>query len=93
MVFTSSYGARTEVFWLESASITILSPTTRRTPMRPSSSIVVVMSCRCGTLPMLTVSLVSSEATKTGNAAFFAPEMLISPRSGVPPVTISLSMI
>jgi hypothetical protein len=42
---------------------------------------------------MLTVSLVSSEDTKTGNAAFFAPEMLISPRSGVPPVTISLSMI
>ena len=77
---------------LASASTTIFSSTTSRTPIRPSNSIVVVMSCRCGTLPIRSDLSVSSDATSTGNAAFLAPEIRISPRSGLPPDTINLSI-
>ena len=39
---------------------------------------------------MVTDLFVSNVATKIGNAAFFAPEMRISPSSGVPPFIINL---
>src|SRR5262245_1752780 len=62
------------------------------TPIRPSSSIIVVTSCRCGTLPTETGPSASSVAARIGNAAFLAPEIRTSPSSGVPPCICSLSM-
>src|SRR5688572_1188091 len=59
--------------------------------MRPSSSIMVVTSCRCGTLPTDTVPSASKVAARIGNAAFLAPEMRTSPSSGTPPWICSLS--
>src|SRR5678815_5349161 len=59
--------------------------------MRPSSSIMVVTSCKCGTLPTDTVPSASSVAARIGRAAFFAPEMRTSPSSGTPPWICSLS--
>ena len=61
------------------------------TPMRPSNSIMVVTSCRCGTLPTDTVPSASSVAARIGSAAFLAPEMRTSPSSGTPPWICSLS--
>ena len=68
------------------------SSTTSSTPMRPSSSMVVVMSCRWGMLPTFTGPSASRVAASIGNAAFLAPEMRISPSRGVPPVMMSLSI-
>src|ERR1700752_2556111 len=59
--------------------------------MRPSNSIMVVTSCRCGTLPTETVPSASSVAARIGSAAFLAPEMRTSPSSGTPPWICSLS--
>ena len=53
---------------------------------------VVVTSCRCGTLPTTTGSSVSSAPARIGSAAFFAPEMRTSPSSAAPPAICSLSM-
>ena len=61
-------------------------------PMRPSSSMVVVTSCRCGTLPTTTGSSASSAPARMGSVAFFEPEMRTSPSSGTPPAICSLSM-
>ena len=65
---------------------------TVRTPMLPSSLSVVEMSLSRGTLVRRTESAVSSPAQRIGSAAFFAPETLISPRSGVPPTIRNLSI-
>src|SRR6056297_69193 len=62
------------------------------TPMRPSSSMVVVTSCRWGTLPMRTGASASRVPARMGRAAFFAPEMRTSPSRRWPPPTSSLSM-
>ena len=93
MVLTNSYGARKSVMVLVSASMVILSPTTKFTPMRPRSSMVVVMSCRCGTLPIIIGLSARMDATNTGKAAFLAPDTHISPRRGVPPVMSNLSIM
>src|SRR5579862_1594795 len=61
------------------------------TPMRPSNSMVVVTSCRCGTLPIVTGPSASSAPARMGSVAFLAPEMRTSPSSGSPPVICSLS--
>ena len=55
------------------------------TPMRPSSSIMVVTSCRCGTFDTVTGPSDSRQAARMGKVAFFAPEIRISPSSGIPP--------
>src|SRR5450631_4647808 len=60
-------------------------------PMRPSSSMVVVTSRRCGTLPMVTGPCDSSAPARIGSVAFLAPEIRTSPSSAMPPVICSLS--
>ena len=55
------------------------------TPMRPSSSIMVVTSCRCGTFETVTGPSASRQPARIGRVAFLAPEMRISPSSGMPP--------
>src|SRR5882672_1910028 len=62
------------------------------TPMRPSSSMKVVTSCRCGTLAMVTGPSASSAPASIGSVAFFAPEIRISPSRGLPPWISSLSI-
>ena len=59
--------------------------------MRPNNSIIVVTSCRCGTLRMVTGPSASSAPATMGRVAFFAPEMRTSPSSGIPPLICSLS--
>ena len=90
--FTSSYGANSSRIVEQSTSMFIRSSTTSSTPIRPRSSMVVVMSCRCGMLPTLTGESASRVAASIGSAAFFAPEIRISPWSGMPPVMMSLSI-
>jgi hypothetical protein len=51
------------------------------------------MSAKCGTLLSKIGSADSKPAHKMGNAEFFAPEIVISPLSGLPPVMTSLSII
>ena len=63
------------------------------TPMQPNNSIMVVISYRWGKLQICTVSSVNSVAAKIGNAEFFAPAILISPRRLTPPVINSLSTL
>ena len=89
---TSSYGANSSRIVAQSTSMFMRSSTTSSTPMRPSSSMVVVMSCRWGMFPTLTGPSASRVAARIGNAAFFAPEMRISPSSGTPPLMMSLSI-
>src|SRR6185436_15448335 len=91
IVRTSSYGATCSRIVPASTSTRILSSIVTLTPMRPSSSIMVVTSCRCGTLPTDTVPSASSVAARIGSAAFFAPEIRPSPSSGAPPWICSLS--
>jgi hypothetical protein len=55
------------------------------TPMRPNNSIMVVTSCRCGTFDTVTGPSASRQPAKMGSVAFFAPDMRISPSSGMPP--------
>src|SRR3990167_67295 len=61
-------------------------------PMRPNSSIMVVMSCRCGRLHTVTGPSANRVAARIGRAAFFAPEMRILPSRRMPPVIINLSI-
>jgi hypothetical protein len=65
---------------------------TSSTPIWPSSSIVVVTSCRCGTLPMVTGPSASRVAARIGSTAFFAPETQTSPLRGCPPLITILAM-
>src|ERR1700722_2342436 len=69
----------------------IFSSMVTETPMRPSSSIMVVTSCRCGTFDTVTGPSASRHPARMGRVAFFAPEMRISPSSGIPPWICSLS--
>src|SRR5690554_2706328 len=78
---------------LACTSTLIFSSIISSTPMRPSSSIMVVMSFRCGRLPIVTGSSASSVAARMGRAAFLAPEMRISPSRGLRPPIRSLSTI
>src|SRR5690606_35515524 len=50
------------------------------------------MSFRCGTFDRTTGPPASSVPARIGNAAFFAPEILTSPSSGMPPRISSLSI-
>ena len=93
MVLTSSYGAEYSVIVRASTSILIFSSIVSPTPMQPSSSIMVVMSCRCGRLPMVTGSSASRVAARIGSAAFLAPETRSSPCNWRPPLIRSLSMV
>src|SRR5690349_7170017 len=92
MVRTRSYGAT----WLSmvrgSTCIFMRSSSTRLTPMRPSSSMKVVTSCRCGTLLIVTGPSASRQAARIGSTAFLAPEMATSPWSGSPPLIRILAM-
>ncbi len=54
---------------------------------------VVVTSCRCGTLPIVTGSSASSVAARIGNTAFLAPEIQTSPFRGSPPEMTILAML
>src|SRR5450432_3602982 len=69
----------------------IFSSMVTETPMRPSSSIMVVTSCRCGTFETVTGPSASRQPAKIGSVAFFAPEIRISPSSGMPPCICNLS--
>ena len=91
MVFTSSYGAKHSRVVVGSISICIFSSMVTDTPMRPNNSIMVVTSCRCGTLRMVTGPSASSAPAMIGRVAFFAPEMRTSPSRGMPPLICSLS--
>src|SRR3989344_2835952 len=92
MVFTSSYGAIRVLMVRGSISTASFSSITGSMPMRPNSSIMVVMSCRCGRLATVTGPSHSRVAARIGRAEFFAPEMRISPSRRAPPVIINLSI-
>jgi len=68
-----------------SISMRIFSSMVTETPMRPNNSIIVVTSCRCGTLRMVTGPSASSAPATIGSVAFLAPEMRTSPSRGIPP--------
>src|ERR1700734_1179001 len=74
-----------------STSMRIFSSMVSDTPMRPRSSIMVVTSCRCGTFETVTGPSANRQPARIGRVAFFAPEMRISPSSGIPPWICSLS--
>src|SRR5690606_23813669 len=76
-----------------STSTLSFSSITGSIPMRPNSSIMVVMSCRCGRLQTVTGPSASSVAARIGNAEIFAPEMRISPSRRAPPVMICLTIL
>src|SRR5512145_1430932 len=92
IVLTSSYGANVARSVRGSTSMRSRSLTVTLAPSRPSSSIIVVTSLRCGTLPMVTGPSASSAPARIGRVAFLAPEMRTSPSSGTPPRIWSLSM-
>src|SRR4051812_9369181 len=91
MVFTSSYGAKYSRVVEASISMRIFSSMVTETPMRPNNSIIVVTSCRCGTLRIVTGPSARSAPATMGSVAFFAPEIRTSPSSGMPPLICSLS--
>src|SRR6267154_2048764 len=74
-----------------STSMRIFSSMVTETPMRPSNSIMVVTSCRCGTFDTVTGPSDSRQPARMGSVAFLAPDMRISPSSGIPPCICSLS--
>jgi hypothetical protein len=57
-----------------------------------SKVIVVVTSFRCGTFRTVTGSEASSVPASIGKAAFFAPEIAISPSRRTPPSISNLSI-
>ena len=91
IVLTSSYGARRSPMSLQSTSMFILSSTVTTAPMLCKSEIVVVTSFRWGTLLTVTVSAVSRVPARIGKVAFFAPDILSSPSSWLPPDMSNLS--
>ena len=93
MVLTNSYGATVLCTPRGSAINEASSPSTNFTPICPSSAMVVVTSCRCGTLRIVTGSSGKSAAQSIGNTAFFAPEICTLPLSGTPPVMLILNGI
>src|SRR5580692_2236719 len=74
-----------------STSMRIFSSMVTETPMRPSNSIIVVTSCKCGTFETVTGPSANKQAAKIGSVAFLAPEMRISPSSAMPPWICNLS--
>src|SRR5271156_277617 len=74
-----------------STSMCIFSSMVTETPMRPSNSIMVVTSCKCGTFDTVTGPSASRHPANMGRVAFLAPEILISPSSDMPPWICSLS--
>ncbi len=68
-----------------STSMRIFSSMVTETPMRPSNSIMVVTSCKCGTFDTVTGPSANRHPANMGRVAFLAPEMRISPSSGMPP--------
>src|ERR1700678_662400 len=74
-----------------STSMRIFSSMVTETPMRPSNSIMVVTSCRCGTFDTVTGPSASKHPANMGRVAFLAPEIRISPSSGMPPWICNLS--
>src|SRR5258708_11634798 len=74
-----------------STSMRIFSSMVTETPMRPSSSIMVVTSCKCGRCETVTGPAASRQPARIGSVAFLAPEMRISPSSAMPPCICSLS--
>src|SRR3546814_19192003 len=60
--------------------------------MRPSSRSVVPMSFRSGTFCSVMESAVSRLAHRIGSAAFLAPDTVISPFRGLPPMIWILSI-
>src|SRR5271165_4212425 len=74
-----------------STSMRIFSSMVTETPMRPSNSIIVVTSCKCGTFDTVTGPSASKQPAKIGSVAFLAPEMRISPSSAMPPWICNLS--
>src|SRR5258706_227175 len=91
MVFTSSYGASTELTpW-----VSIVSRLASKATFAPSTSRTranVCVSRSLGTLRSRCTPGVSSVAAITGSAAFFEPEIRTVPASGWPPRTSSLSI-
>ena len=84
-------GAKHSRVVVGSISMRIFSSMVTDTPIRPNNSIIVVTSCRCGTLRMVTAPSASSAPAMIGNVAFLAPEMRTSPSRGIPPLIWSLS--
>src|SRR5580698_132730 len=74
-----------------STSMRIFSSMVTDTPMRPSSSIMVVTSCKCGTFDTVTGPSANRHPARIGSVAFLAPEMRISPSSAIPPLICNLS--
>src|SRR5271168_1505248 len=74
-----------------STSMRIFSSMVTETPMRPSNSIIVVTSCKCGTFETVTGPSANKQPAKIGSVAFLAPEMRISPSSAMPPWICNLS--
>src|SRR4051812_46972385 len=72
-------------------SVILPSPRSTSTPSCPSSLVIVEVSINRGMLASESGFAVSSAAHMIGSAAFFAPEMVISPCNGRPPTMRSLS--
>src|SRR5204863_3902699 len=66
-------------------------PRSTSTPICARSFAMVEISIRRGTLASLSGFSVSSAAQRIGSAAFFAPEIRISPSRRCPPSIFSLS--
>src|SRR5450830_261375 len=92
IVLTMSYGASSLSIPLPRRVVTPFSCVTL-TPIWRSNLNMVLTSCNDGTLCNTNSSDVRSAAHKIGNAAFFAPEIRISPFRRVPPVISNLSIM
>src|SRR6185436_14133277 len=90
IVFTSSYGASSELTLCVSIVSTLSSKATLA-PNTPSTRAKVCVSRSLGTLRSRWTPGVSSVAAMTGSAAFLDPEIRTVPASGFPPRTSSLS--
>ena len=97
IVLTSSYGATKRLTVVGSTVMprpfaSVPSSMVMPAPSSPSSFTVVTTSCRCGTLVISTGASASRVAHRMGNTAFLAPEMVTSPLSVLPPVTMIFCM-
>src|SRR6266478_4449295 len=95
---TRSYGAVVDVICAADNSSTCLpfpsaSSTATVTPCWTRRFAIVAMSARSGTFARVSVSGVSRLAAISGNAAFLAPPIGITPSSGTPPLIRILSIV
>src|SRR6266478_8000497 len=95
---TRSYGAVVEVICAADNSSTCprflpASSTATVTPCWTRRFAIVAMSARSGTFLRVSVSGVSKLAAISGNAAFLAPPIGITPSSGTPPLIRILSIV